>query len=481
MGDRRFYSLRWTSRLCMYLGAILLVVGGLAGWVVPAVGGSAAQTLSLDTPLSGLKLDVSSYLGADITALAVIIAVLIGFNVAGLQIAGQALSLSLVRAWLLSLTPFLLCWSLTTTVALAYFLEPPTVMGQLWQVLLWFGAVVLLMIGYLWNLPWQLSGEYAAAWALRALKGRPIRDWESLDGYSVVQTGVATASGRGELVTVRVMCMAIGDFLARIRDARAERENTYDRRRYRALKNLLSGSAQHIDSPPNAIAYYMGHLTAGALLQAAAVGHPVGDAKLDLFSGLFRAIGGERDRVDPLWTGMRHALCRTGPHGDPYLLTYWREHQSWPADDARRTQRIAGGIVLMHAHCWRALRANAERSPASGVPTGELVAQAGESTQVADETIAADALLLIDLYRDLGTHLPQEMASGGSRAARRGLDTLPLHLLEGVHQLAQDVWFPRATPEDRDAVSAAYALHHQTLSQHAGVSEPARATALVAR
>ncbi len=138
----------------------------------------------------------------------------------------------------------------------------------------------------------------------------------------------------------------------------------------------------------------------------------------------------------------------------------------------------------MHAHCWRALRTNAEQSPAGGVPTGELVAQAGESVPVADETIAADALLLIDLYRDLGTHLPPEMASGGSRAARsakRKFDTLPLHLLEGVHQLAQDVWFPRATLEDRDAVSAAYALHHQALSQLAGVSEPARATAPVAR
>jgi hypothetical protein len=464
----------------MYLGAALLLVGALSGWVLPAVGGPLAQTLQLDTPLSSVKLDVSSYLGADITALAVIIAVLIGFNVAGLQIAGQALSLSLVRAWLLSLTPFLLCWSLATIVALVYFLVPPTVLGQLWQMLLWFGAVVLLMIGYLWNLPWQLSGEYAAAWALRALKGRPIRDWESLDGYSVVQTGVATASGRGELVTVRVMCMAIGDFLSRVRDARAERENTYDRRRYRALKNLLSGTAQHIDSPPNAIAYYLGHLTAGALLQATAVGHPVGDAKLDLFSGLFRAIGGERDRVDPLWTGMRHALCRNGPHGDPYLFTYWREHQSWSAEDPRWTRRIAEGIMLMHAHCWRTLRASADRSPSGGVPTGELVTAAGDSAPVADETIAADALLLIDLYRDLGTHLPQEMASG-ARANRRKLDPLPLQVLEGVHQLAQEVWFPRATAEDRDAVSAAYALHHQMLLQRAGVSEPAPATALAAR
>jgi hypothetical protein len=464
----------------MYLGGILLLLGGLAGWVVPALGGPVAQALLLDAPLAGSKVDVSSYLGADITALAVIIAVLIGFNVAGLQIAGQALSLSLVRAWLLSLTPFLLCWSATTTVALVYFLEPPTVMGQLWQMLLWFGAVVLLMIGYLWNLPWQLSGEYAADWALRALRGRPVAEWEALDGYSVLQTGVASASGQGELVTVRVMAMAIGNFLARTRDGRAERENVYDRRRYRALKNLLSGAAQHIAAPPNAIAYYLGHLTAGALLQAAAVGHPVGDAKLDLFSGLFRAIGGERERVDPLWTGMRHALCRKGPHGDPYLLTYWREHQLWSSNDARRTERLAAGMLLVHAHCCRILRLNTVRSPAAGIPTGELRALAGESAGVADETIDAEALLLIDLYRDLAMHLRQEVASGGSRAIRHGLNRLPLLLLEGIHRLAQDVWFPQATQEDRDAVSAAYSTHHDTLVQGSGAREPAPATAEVA-
>jgi hypothetical protein len=468
----------------MYLGAVLLLAGAFVGWIAPALGGPLAQTWLLDAPLSGLSLDVSGYLGADITALAVIIAVLIGFNVAGLQIAGQALSLSLVRAWLLSLTPFLLCWSVATTVALTYYLEPPSVLGQLWQMLLWFGAVVLLMVGYLWNLPWQLSGEYAAAWALRALTGRPVAEWESLDGYSVLQTGVASASRRGELVTVRVMCMAIGGFLAHSRDPRAERENTYDRRRYRALKNLLSGSAQHIASPPNAIAYYLGHLTAGAMLQAAALGHPVGDARLDLFSSLFRAIGDERERLDPLWTGVRHAMCRKGPHGEPYLLAYWREHQAWAADDPRRTRRIAEGLLLLHAHCWRTLRTSAERGPASGVPTGELLPSSGESARLDDETRAPDALLLIDLYGDLGTYLGPEIAGTRSRTARR-LDAAPLHLLDAVHQLARDVWYPRATAEDREAVSAAYAEQREALARQAGelagVNDPARTAIPVAR
>lgn len=482
MTVRRFQTLRWTSRTSIYLGVLLLVLGGVVGWLAPTLGGSVASALMLDAPLSSLKIDVSSYLGADITALAVIIAVLIGFNVAGLQIAGQALSLALVRAWLLSLAPFLVCWSLTTAVALIYFLIPPLVMGQLWQMLLWFGAVVLLMIGYLWNLPWQLSGEYAATWALRALGRRPVDEWESLDGFSVLQTGVANASARGELVTVRVMCMAIGSFLAHVRDPHAEQANTYDRRRYRALKNLLSGSSQHINLPPNAIAYYLGHLAAGALLQATALGHPVGDAKLDLFSSVFRTIGAERDRIDPFWTGLRHALCRKGPHGDPYLLTFWREHAAWQPDDPRRTLRVAEGLVLIHAHCWRTLRASpTQAAPFGGIATGELVTRRDDSPPVADEAIGEEALLLSDLYRDIASSLAPEVASGGSRAAKRRMAGLPPRLLDEVQGLMRETWYPRATAEDQEAVNKAFATQRATLTPSGVVSESERVPQPVAR
>ena len=99
-----------------------------------------------------------------------IIAVVIGFNATTLQIAGQAHSLSLVRAILLSLTPFLLCWSLTTGMALIYFLLPSIYIAQLWQMLCWFAAVVILMVAYLWDLPWRLSGDYVASWAIRGLR-----------------------------------------------------------------------------------------------------------------------------------------------------------------------------------------------------------------------------------------------------------------------------------------------------------------------
>jgi hypothetical protein len=110
------------------------------------------------------------------------------------------------------LAPFLVCWSLTTYVALAYFIVPPTFAAQLMQLLLWFGAVVLLMIGYLWNPPWRLSGEYAALWSTRELRNKPMNQWESPDGYAILQTGIVSAATRSDLGTVRVMTLIMEIF-----------------------------------------------------------------------------------------------------------------------------------------------------------------------------------------------------------------------------------------------------------------------------
>src|SRR5690348_77730 len=131
-------QVRWIARGLSAAGVVLLLAGALVGWLAPhlpdgLVVGAAAQSLIHDA-----QIDVGGYLGADITALAVIIAVVIGFNATTLQIAGQTHSLALVRAILLSLTPFLLCWTLTTGVALIYFLLPPVYVAQLWQMLCWF-------------------------------------------------------------------------------------------------------------------------------------------------------------------------------------------------------------------------------------------------------------------------------------------------------------------------------------------------------
>ena len=269
-------------------GAILLVAGIIIGWVAPWAGESISFLHIFLTPVSilGDKVNINSFLGADITALAVIIAVLIGYNASTLQIAGQLLSPVLVRTILLSLVPFLICWSFTAFVTLTYFLIPPTFVAQLLQILFWFLAIVLLMIGYLWNLPWRLSGEHAALWAIRELRHKPINQWESIDGYSVLQTAAATAAARADLGTVRSITTNIGSFLASTQDPSGEMANHFDRERYRSLKNLLSGCAQNAASAPSVVAYYLGFITAGVILQAVAVGC-ANDTEHDFFQVSF--------------------------------------------------------------------------------------------------------------------------------------------------------------------------------------------------
>jgi hypothetical protein len=384
--------------------------------------------------IAGSNLDISGYLGADITALAVIIAVVIGFNATTLQIAGQAHSLSLVRAILLSLTPFLLCWSLTTGVALLYFLLPPIYIAQLWQMLCWFAAVVVLMVAYLWDLPWRLSGDYVAGWAISGLRKAPIQTWESLDSYSSLQTAIASASARGDLGTVRVIATQLGYFLSGIRDSRAEMDNTYDRSRYRALKNLLSGSAQNAAEAPNAVAYQLGYIAAGTLLQAAAVGIPLDDPTHNLYSGLMREVHNRPERINPLWAGMRHALCRGDDRTEPYLLCYWLEHQRWTVDDPRRVTVVGDGVATFYSLCWKELSASLDQDTA-----------AAEATE-----------MVVDLYRYISLHLAKLAATERRRLKVGRLTDLPPGLLDRVHLLVMRSWPTSIAEQHRVTVVNAY-------------------------
>jgi hypothetical protein len=406
-------------------GVLLLAVGAVVGWVAPRVALPGAPA-ALSQHIAASAIDVSSYLGADITALAVIIAVVIGFNVTILQIAGQAHSLSLIRGILATLLPFLLCWCVTTGVALIYFLIPIVYVGQLWQLLAWFGAVVLLMIAYLWDLPWRLSGDYVARWALGGLRGVPVARWETLEGYSVLQTAVAGAAGRGDLGTLRALTLRLGRFLITARDPKAEAANAYDRGRYRALKGILSGCSQSAGQGPTAIAYFLGYVQAGVLLQAVADGHPMDDADHDLFSGVLRAVRDNPDHITRLWTGLRHALCRPADHQAPYLLAYWQGHDGWPVDDPRRVTSIAVALARFHAACAAELR----REFASGGEGG-----AGDAGQVAE--------LAKDLYRDLAEHLGPAIAQAQRRQGARTrvrLTDLPLTLLDDIQAQVMRTW-----------------------------------------
>ncbi len=457
MGRRRSRSIHQISIFLSYLGYFLLASGVIIGWCVPWVGKSVSLLQFFSTPLSilGKNVDINAFLGADITALAVIIAVLIGYNASTLQIAGQILSPAIVRAIMLSLAPFLICWSITTGVALIYFLIPPTFVAQLLQLLIWFGAVVLLMIGYLWSLSWRLSGEYAALWSIRELQKKPMNQWESTDGYSVLQTGVAAAAARADLATVRTMTMAIGRFLASSQDHYGEVVNHFDRERYRALKNLLSGCSQNAASAPNAVAYYLGFAAAGVLLQGVAVGN-AHDAEHDLFSGLFRALRNAPERLDPLWTGLRHGLCRKGLHGDAYLLQFWRYHRSREADDPYGVRVIAEMLIHFHMYCWREAGISFNREKyafTTGRNTGG--ASAAHPIQFSSEEVSIEAIgMLADLYRDIAKYLAQEVTSPG--IDHLTLHDLPMQLLDTTHALVLQMWPAGETGNFRPALIKTY-------------------------
>jgi hypothetical protein len=332
---------------------------------------------------------------------------------------------------LLSLAPFLIWWTVTTGVGLVYLLLPPVYMGQLWQMLVWFAAVVLFMLGYLWTLPWRLSGEYAARWAVDDLRAAPIEQWESQDGYDVLQSSIAAATARGDLGAVRALAQTLGGFLVTARDAEAERDNRYHRGRYRALKNLVSGCAQFAGAAPTSVAYQLGYVTAGALAQAAAIGLPTGDIENDLFSGLLRAIGENPDRIDSLWTGARHALCRGDARTPPYLLRYWRRARAWDAADPRATQRIADGLMRLHGDLLRTLM-RGERAEQGQVEAAQMLA---------------------DLYRYIAGHLRERIEAEHSGAERARLLGLASALLRQLHTHAlrvSDAWDekPRALIAD---------------------------------
>lgn len=347
MAHSRSTQVRRVSGVLQVLAVVGIVIGICVGWLLPHMAGPV--TAPLRETVAAAHVETTTFLGSALTTLGVIVAILIGYNVAGLQTAGQLLSLALARAMLLSLAPFLLWWTVTTGVGLVYLLAPPVYMGQLWQILVWFAAVVLFMLSYLWALPWRLSGDYAAHWAVDDLTGTPIEDWESQDGYDVLQSSMASATSRGDLGVVRAITSTLGAFLVTASDPTAEEQNTYHRARFRALKNLVSGCAQFTGAAPTAVSYQLGFITAGALLRSIAIGLPIGEHDASLFSGILRPISESPERHESLWTGMRHALCRGDASTAPYLLRYWRHYPQWEVDDPRTTVAVADGLMRLHA------------------------------------------------------------------------------------------------------------------------------------
>ena len=433
MGGWRTGQVRWIARGLSWAGVALLLAGALVGWLAPRLPDGLLFGAAAQSPIRDAGIDVCGYLGADITALAVIIAVVIGFNATTLQIAGQTHSLApgARHPALADAVPAVL--DAHHGVALVYFYCRRSTLGQLWQMLCWFGAVVLLMIAYLWDLPWRLSGQYVGLWAIHGSARMPIAH-----GRRSTATGAAIG-GRGGQRTRRPGHDARRHRRARpLPRGRARREGggkaTYDRARYRALKNLLTGCAQNAAGAPNAVVYNLGAVAAGVTLQAAAVGHPSHDPDHDLYSGLLGVLRGNPQRLDPLWTGMRHALCREFAHADPFLVQYWHAHARWSADDPRRIARVAEGVAFFHAGCWSALRAVWSR----------------------DEADAEAADMATDLYRDIVTHLSKQMTQTRPKIGAVRLADVPLSLLDTVHAAILNAWPAGEAESERVVVVNAY-------------------------
>ncbi len=426
---------RVIGRMLYGLAVLLLIAGliaGTASWLslllpnLDQINLFATATSLLSHSATGSAL--IGFLGTLVTSLSVLIAILIGYNVGILQITGATVSLSLTKPTLRALIPSIVIWLLTSGLALTYLLAPPLYLGQLWHILLWYGAAALLMVGYLWELPLRLSGEYAAIWATKNLRGHSVGTWEARDGFSVLQAGMVAAIGRSDVSTVRSMSLVLVGFLSGVLDKSAERDPRYNRESYRALKDLLSGCAYRASDAPNAVAYYLGFITAGVLLQAVAIGQPVEHDTSDIFSGLLLALQRAPDRLDPMWAGVRHALCGRVGGAESYLARYWQAREksgAWQDGDKRWIDLVAHSIVRLHADCWGALRA--ETDPAH-----------------ADNADNEAVEMLRDMYRYVARDLGKRVTS-----------ERPLFLLDAIHKDPAAVW-PQLNQERQQEVVTAF-------------------------
>lgn len=336
---------------------VLLAAGVLVGWVYPAL--ASLLGWGRPPPPSASHIDPGVFLSAELTALSVLIAVVIGFNVTLLQLASQAHSLRVSGDILRGLLPFLGAWTGVMIVTLAYFLVPVDYTVEIWQEVFWFLAVTALMIEYLWKIPQRLTGEYVAEQALGDLAGAPIAGWESRNGHGVLQGMMAGAIQRGDLATTRMLMAQLGDFLATNRDLAAEMKPGYDRRRYRALRNLFIAAAQQAETAPNALAYTLGTAEAGYLLSSVAIGLRADDHYHPLFSSLLRQFEGSPGRLVALLTGIRHALLRP-LESAPLLLRYWEVRTDWPEDDPRLIADVAHALAVLYVEAEQRLAAQVE-------------------------------------------------------------------------------------------------------------------------
>lgn len=415
------------------VGSVFLLLGAIAGWLLPRLAHNYSILVWFSLPASPVSTDQSAYLGANITAISVLIAVV----VSRLQDPFQTSEGFSVRSSVQALLAFGLLFvtsALSLAVSLIYLLVRPPYAWQLWQLFIWFCATLLFTLNYLWSSGLRSSLGYGVLETLNDLAHQPVESWESLRSYSTLQTLIVGANQQGDLATARYVSTRLGQFLVEVRDPRAEAAYTFHRSHYRALKNLLSACSQFADEAPNAAVYYLGFIAAGAMLQAAALGVPLDDPEYDLFSGVFRVLARTPERLDPFMSGVRHALLHTAYTGsEPYLARFWRTRRRHETYLLRSVPAIASGLTRLLVTCRLTLQATTTEAEAD--------------SEVAD--------MLISLYRDVIRVAASVVALRSKRGPSTAHD-LAAALLAALNSEVDKVWPAAITTSLPEKVLQAY-------------------------
>lgn len=471
-------ALRYSAggRLLHGLGALFLLAGAVLGWILPHVvpqGFTAPFWQHLTISPGARGIDTSGYFSAILTASAVLVAVAAGLAAAMLQLVVEEVAPQVARSNLAALRPFLLAWIITTGVVLFYLLYPPAFMSQLWQILLWFLAVVFLMLAYLWWLPWYLSGAYAVESAMRQLQRIPLRQWEEHDAYYTIQSSFATAVARGDLGTVANLAGALGIWLTEVRTPEqttssatsTPTESAY--RQFRALKNLLLGCGQGAATAPPFVAYHLGHIVAGALLQLVAASE-VTPGRTDIFNALVGSLAGNQAQIRVLWAGIRHALCRRSPRGIPYLVRFWQQPAVTSASDPHRIAALADTLLRCYWDCGqRTLPDRRQEHLVAPGPTRHWPFHLRWRWRVQLRPVPSlveaaqplpcgslDATMLTDLYRYLIEYLDPVLRSSQPEATAT---TTAQQLLMALHERARPLF--NGTDPERAHLEHCYQRH----------------------
>jgi hypothetical protein len=208
------------------------------------------------------------------------------------------------------------------------------------------------------------------------------------------------------------------------------------------LHDLLAGCAPFTSSAPNAVWYVLGYLESGVILQAAALGLPASNQHSTLFDDGIPTGPAAPQNIVALWAGLRHALCRPGVQGTPYLRRYWTEHTDWPSTDSRSVVKVAEILIFLHKSCWQVMRATT-LSP----------------SEVADQS----ADLLVEVYRYLWQYLPTDPRSGPRSNAE--LTQKASNLMAAIHAQAHANW-PADQAAALETLNRAYTLYKARLDDH---------------